>query len=191
MNRDSLFVKDKEAIQELWKNKKIKSHLFVNMIIGGSVFLFSYLLIFFIGLIFYIDSTGIMQPGYGLFRQLYQDAPVGYILVYILHSFICGALYALFGASIKVFIIKPESLALFIPLVFYSCLTRLGWLFPFLNGVLSYVAPLFTFDVTVYDVSPLRRIAELSFVLVISITLLVISYYRNTKQIKEDSTNGI
>lgn len=190
MDRNSLFKKDKETIQELWKNKKMKFHLLINVIIGGSVFLFSYILIFIFGIILFSVSTGTMQPEYGLFRQLYQETPAGYILLYILHSFICGALYALFGASIKIITIKPTCLVLFIPLVFYSCAARLGWLFPFLNGVISFVAPLFTFDITVYDISPTRRIAELSAVLIISIILIIISYYRSVKYSKQETKSS-
>lgn len=186
MNRNSVFVKDKEAIQELWKNKQMKGHLFINMITGGSVFLFSYLLLFLSGIILFSVSTGSLQPGYGLFKQLYQNTPAGYVLVYILHSCICGALYALFGVSLKILIVKPTSSVIFIPLIFYSCFERLGWMFPFLKGLLAYVSPLFTFDITVYDVPPLRRIAELLTVLIISVIFIIISYYRNTKQLREE-----
>lgn len=187
MNHKSLFAKDKEGIVSSWRTKEMKVHILSILTIGGSVFVFSFLLLLISGVIIFPLSTGSIPPNYGLFKELYQHTPIGYVFAYIFHSFICGALFALFGASLKVLIAKPGNIVLFVPLVFYSCFIRIGGLFAF-GGIISFVSPLFTFDIAVFDVPTLKRIAELSTVLVISLILIAISYrkvFKNSKTEKQ------
>jgi hypothetical protein len=181
MNRGSIFMCDSDAIGSVWKTRKMNASLLANATIGGSVFLLSFLFLLLSAVIIFPSPTGSISADYGLFKELYPVSPIGYILAYILHSFVCGAVYALFGASLKVLIVKPVNLVLFIPLVFYSCFTRIGWLFPFLNEVISFASPLYTFDIATYDVPLLKRITELAVVLAISFILIVISYKKYAK----------
>jgi len=186
MNRDSLFFRRKESLGESWNKKEIKARILAITTIGSSVFLISFLLLLIIGIILFPSSTGSMQPQLGLFKQVYSTSPFGYCIAYIIHSCICGALYALFGASLKVCFVQPVNIALFIPLIFYSCFGRMAILFPFVSNFISFVAPLYTFDISVIDISPKKRIAELLFVLVISMLLIFLSYRKFKKcMIKE------
>lgn len=186
MNRNSLFFKNKEALQECWNKKEMKAHILAIAAIGSSVFLLAFFLLLLSGIILFPSSTGSIQPQTGLFNHLYSISPIGYCLVYIMNACISGAIYSLFGMSIKVFYIQPVNLVLFVPLVFYSCFWRLNILFPFIKNLIAYIAPLYPFDISIIDISLLERVVELVFVLTISITLFIISFYRNTKQVKRE-----
>lgn len=41
INRQSIFMSDKQAIDKSWKNKEMKARILANVTIGGNVFIFS------------------------------------------------------------------------------------------------------------------------------------------------------
>jgi hypothetical protein len=186
MNSNSLFMFSKEKIQNSWKQKEMKVRILSTITIGGSIFLFSFILLFLSSMILFSSSTGSIEPHYGLFKDLYTNTPAHYVFAYIMHSFVFGIVFAFFGVSLKVLIVEPVNLVLFIPLLYYSCLQRIGSLFP-INELILFLSPLLTFDISAYDVTPLKRITELLVILVISITLIIISYRRNKRQIKQEN----
>ena len=183
MNRNSLFMNDKEDINRVWRCKEMRAHILSITIIGGSIFLLSFLFIFLLGVTIFPPSTGSMQPYYGLFKEIYSTSPISYVFVYIAHSFICGAVFSLFGISIKLLTVKPNNLALFIPLIYYACFERIGALFP-IKDLVFFVAPLFTFDISLFDISLVKRGVEIFFVLATSLVLIISSYWKNVKKIK-------
>lgn len=180
VNQNSIFLKSREQINLIWGKNEIKAHFLTNITIGSSVFILSYLVIYLAGLIIYSFSTGSMQPQIGLFKQIYESSPPGYVFLFILYSGICGALYSLFGTSLKIALYKSVNYVMFITLVFYTCFDRLGLLFPFGN-LLYFISPFYTFQITTYDISLLKRCVGIAFILVLSVILIIISRSKGRK----------
>lgn len=180
INQNSIFLKNREQINLIWGKNEIKAHFLTSITIGSSVFILSYLVIYLAGLIIFSFSTGSIKPQIGLFNQIYESSPSGYVFLFILYSGICGALFSFFGTSLKIALYKSVNYVMFITLVFYTCFDRLRLLFP-LGDLLYFISPFYTFQITTFDISLLKRCVGIAFILVLSAILIIISRSKGKK----------
>ncbi len=181
INRNSIFLKNEEQTNLIWIKNEIKAHFLTNITIGSSVFILSYLIIYLAGLIIFSFSSGSIPPQMGLFKQIYESSPSGYVFLFILYSGICGALYSFFGTSIKIAFSKSINFVMFITLLLYTCFDRLALLFP-IGDLLFFISPFYTFQITTYDILLSKRCVGIAFILALSVILILISRSKGKKQ---------
>ena len=168
--------------KSLYTKNGIITRMFAQATIGSSVFLFSFLCVFLVGLVFFPHTTGSLDTQIGLFKELYPNFPVLYIFLYIIHASVCGSAYALLGLALKL-CFDNNHIALLFPLVYYFCFQYISWLFPkFVSPVLFWITPLYTFDIATLDVPFMKNATEILLVLFISLILIYFGYKRNMKQ---------
>lgn len=180
--RSTLFSAiSKNEIRQVYLEGRIFKNIFANILASVSVFFFAFALIFIIGIVFFPVSTGSTGTQIGLFKNLHPDYPILYIFSYILHTCICAGVYCLFGIALKIATPQNTGLCVIIPLVFHGCAIRLGGALPLLAEPLYYILPLYTFDIATIDIGIQKRLAELVFLILVSISIL----YFQTRRIKK------
>ena len=142
---------------------------------GGFIFVIAYSVSYVICIVMGGINVG-TDIGYlltaGLFPSLFHVSPYLFSLFFIIHSFIFGCVYGVFGLSL-LSITQNDGLALSLTIASYYlpvCFAGIFARIPFLSDVI----PLFTFEVAYFSVRPVERVAQLAVILMISIILLVI-----------------
>lgn len=158
-------------------NKPQKNWLMAidSAVYGGLIFVIaysvSYVICIVMGGIHVSTDIGYLLTA-GLFPGVFHVSPYLYSLCFIIHSFIFGCVYGVFGLSL-LSITQNDGLALsltiasyYLPVCFVGIFARI----PFLSDVI----PLFTFEVAYFSVRPVVRFGQLAVIMVISIILLVL-----------------
>jgi len=181
INNKSIFAcKNKNEILTFYKSKRVLVQVLTNVTIGISVFILSFLFILFAVLILFPGSAGGAEQQIGFFKELYAASPTLFIFVYIIHAAICGGAYALLGTSLKLLFGRTD-IALFVPLVFYGCFSRIVDAMPIFAQMVYYITPMYTFDIASIDVPLEKNVAEIAFVIIMGLTMLYSSYRKHHK----------
>ena len=164
----------------------VLGHSISSMIVGGSVFLFSFLIIF-LGC-FVIDPSPVttFEP-FGLFKEVFYISMPVYILLFVVHSTIFGAIYALFGTGITL-ITKSNAMGLVMPGVIYHSIYYIGTFFSqtFLSWI-TILFPVIPFNFGGLDVPLWKNSLDLGLSLIASITISVIGYSKIKKGLISNS----
>jgi len=158
--------------------KYLKARVISTALTGGGVFAISYSLLFAIYLI--IDPSASVRTSFrfGLFLDVYDRSLLLYCAVFILHSFIFGMVYSLFGMGISM-VIKNKYIALGLPFVLYYAAPYLMWAVPEkISKLLSYFIPFLTFEISTIDVPLYKNATQLLFILCISVIMISVGYRR-------------
>lgn len=181
MRTETLKMMIKEnSLKKYFLSKSISS-----MIAGSGVFLSAFLII--LAGCFIINSSnavGSYNP-IGLFKEIYYSSPLLYIILFILHTMLFGALYAMFGMGTAI-ITKSDAMALVFPGIMYNCAQLVGMIFDqTIIYKIGYLFPFLTYEFGSIGMPLWRKLLDLSLVLIASILLIVIGYIKIKKAYKE------
>lgn len=162
------------------------------MIAGGGIFIIAFVIILLGCLVFgSSDNIPIYRP-LGLFKEVYYSSELLYIILFILHAALFGAIYAFFGMGIAL-ITRSESMALVFPGIFYHCVRFVAMIFD--KTIISWIGILFptlTYEFGSLDAPLWGNVLDMGIMLVLSVILITIGYKKlikgiNTKNSVEDT----
>lgn len=152
-----------------------------SLIVGSGIFIVSMLII--LAGCYFCDPAvrDIEYAPMGLFQGVYYSSPFLYIVLYILYTALCGALFCFFSVGIGI-ASNSSSMALALPGIVSSC-SYLIWVL-LDNPVLSWMQILLPYLVFAFDIgTPLpNRIAKLCFILLTSLILVAAGYCKLKKE---------
>ena len=179
-----LYTDDFNAVRDSSRTtslrKMIAARSLSSAIIGGGIFIFSYLIILIVCFVIDPSLNAIYFEPWGLFADIYYSNAPLFVLMFFLYTALFGALYGLFSTAVWL-LSKNYWMAMALPGIYYYC-GRFLWPF-FDNPLLSWAKflPGYAFDfeslVTLW-----RRATEQGAVLLIAVILIVISYFRLKKE---------
>ncbi len=153
-------------------NKYVKSRMISNSLAGGLVFVIPFVFLFIT--YYFIDPTTDFYSEYisGLFINVYMQSRFAYCMIFILHSFLFGAIYSLFGMGLSM-IFENKYIALLLPLFYYYGTTYIANLFEFSKtSIASYFVPLLTFEFSTVIVPETANACQILEVLIIALLLI-------------------
>ncbi len=169
--------------------KVIPARSLSSAIIGGGIFIVSHLII--LAVCFVIDpslSAGYFEP-WGLFANINSTNAPLFVLMFFGYTALFGALYGLLSTGVWLFT-KNYWMAMALPGIYYYC-GRFLWMF-FDNPFLSWAKflPGYAYDFE-SSVTLWRRGTEFGAVLLIAVILIVISYFRLKKELRQPKTESV
>lgn len=158
--------------------KYIGGRIVSSVIAGCSVFLIAFLIILAGCFLFGSQSTYSSYSPLGLFKDVYYFSVNMYILLFILHSMLFGAVYALLGMGIAI-TTRSDSMSLVLPGIIYNCSNLVGMIFENTPiNIVDKIIPVLTYEFGSLDTPLWRNMLDLGEILVISIILILIGYRR-------------
>lgn len=164
-------------------NKASKSTIyeFFHTVKGGLVFLVAQVLIL---LFFIICDPSISQPVnvIGIFTDIYYASPILYILIYIIHSFVCGWILSFFGRSIYL-LTNSKYYSLIIVFIIYRIQNYIpsNW-----SGVIN-LLPFHPFEFSSIGFSLFKNSYDLILILLVSAFLILKKYECMQKSVPNDN----
>ncbi len=182
-----LFMEDIKsgAYKDVSKKTGLKKYLAArsvsSLIAGSGIFIISLLII--LAGCFFCDPTvqTIEYMPIGLFKEVYYSSALLYIILFILYTALCGALFCFLSFGIGL-ASNSSSMSLVLPGIIGSCSYLMLNLFN--NPVLSWMQVLLPYLVYAFDVGtpPLNRMAKLCFILFASLILVAAGYHKLKKE---------
>lgn len=179
-----LYTDDFQAVRDSSRTTSLKKIISArslsSAIIGGGIFIFSYLIILIVCFVIDPSLNAIYFEPWGLFADIYYSNAPLFVLMFFGYTALYGALYGMFSTAVWL-LSKNYWMAMALPGIYYYC-GRFLWPF-FDNPLLSRAKflPGYAFDfeslVTLW-----RRATEQGAVLLIAVILIVISYFRLKKE---------
>lgn len=179
-----LYTDDFQAVRDSSRTTSLKKIISArslsSAIIGGGIFIFSYLIILIVCFVIDPSLNAIYFEPWGLFADIYYSNAPLFVLMFFGYTALYGALYGMFSTAVWL-LSKNYWMAMALPGIYYYC-GRFLWPF-FDNPLLSWAKflPGYAFDfeslVTLW-----RRATEQGAVLLIAVILIVISYFRLKKE---------
>jgi hypothetical protein len=156
--------------------KYLLTRLLVNALVSGFVISSSLLISFILFLMIKnFDVQPINSVSVVLFKEIFNESPVVYILIYILNTFICGAVFSTFGLGLST-IIKKQYFAVLSPFLLYILS---GTLFTQIN---KFFNSAILFDLNYYgDLKIIHVLFYDIFLLILSISIFLIGALKDGK----------
>lgn len=177
----TIFSNEDIADRSTTLKKYILGRSISSMIAGGSVFLFAFMIIL-LGCFVCDSSTDIIyyEP-LGLFKEVYFISIPIYILLFIAHSALFGALYALFGVGTTL-VTKSDSMGLVLPGIIYHSVYYIGTFIS--QTILSFttiIFPVMPFNFAGLDVPIWKNTLDLGMIIIVSVFMIIIGYIKLKK----------
>lgn len=163
--------------------KNISGHAISSAIAGGAVFITAFLIIL-IGCFIYNPSNnmGSYSP-LGLFKETYYSSVILYIVLFILHSVIFGAIFALFSMGIAL-VTKGSTMAMVFPGIVYNCMQVVAAFFrSTIISPVSLVIPYLPYEFGSIDAPLWKNLSGLGIYLIASVILIIYGYIKLKKPI--------
>lgn len=170
--------------QRISPQKYIMSNALFTSLIGGLVFIISYLFLFLLVLIFDPTPSPLISFIIGPFSNIYNQSLLLFCIIFILHSFIFGVVYSLFGFGIAMNC-KNKIFIYILPLAIYLLPSYLLYLLPNeVVSMLNWIIPFRTFEIAANNIPLRMNMTQLVIIGLISVFSILIGY----KQLRQNSS---
>lgn len=167
--------------KKVYFKKYIFSHSISAMISGGGIFLFSFLIILAGCFVFDPSIAITYYEPLGLFKDVYFTSVPIYILLFVFHSVLFGAIYALFGVGITL-TTKSNAIGLVFPGVLYHVIYYIGIIFSqtIISGI-TIVFPVLPFNFGGLDVPLWKNSIDMGLIIIVSVIMIITGYIKLIK----------
>ena len=167
---------DKAIIEKYSHKQYIFAQVFSIIIISAIAFTSAYILSM-IGCALFSPAESVrLFSSFGQFHAVFDESLGLYCVAFIIHSALFGMCYALLGFGLF-YTCRNRFAGLIGPVLIYYCTTFVTvWMPDKIKGILSYIIPSLTFEISTLDIPLAMHITQLLCILVVSFILIYVKF---------------